>query len=102
MNRSPDPARHFTLNPLNGASFGARLVLANTTELRTGVETLEANPNHLAGLLAQARGLLIIRGAHDISSAPELMVRISQLLGPEVEDYRETLTPENMIHKQVP
>ena len=37
-----------------------------------------------------------------ISEQPQLLVRISRLFGAEVENYRETLTPDHMIHASVP
>lgn len=102
MTDLPDLVRHFTLQPLDGVNFGARLCLKKRAELGAGVDALASQPERLAHLLAQANGLLVVSGVQSLSSEPQLMVRISQLLGPEVEDYRETLTPQNMIHEQVP
>jgi taurine dioxygenase len=33
---------------------------------------------------------------------PGLLVRLSRIFGPEVENYRQTLTPLNMVHETVP
>jgi taurine dioxygenase len=33
---------------------------------------------------------------------PGLLLRVSRLFGPEVENYRETLTPAHMVHPDVP
>jgi len=37
-----------------------------------------------------------------MADAPQLLVRLSRIFGPEVEDYRENLTPQNMVHATVP
>ena len=97
-----DGATRFTLEPLDGASFGARLCFVDSGNLGVCIEALEAVPELLATVLGEAGGLLVMTGMQGISRDPQLMVRLSQLLGPEVEDYRETLTPLNMIHQQVP
>jgi hypothetical protein len=45
-------------------------------------------PDGLPQLLAEAGGKLLIPGAEEIGRTPELLVRLSRLFGPEVEDYR--------------
>ncbi len=37
-----------------------------------------------------------------MAEAPDLLVRFSRIFGPEVEDYRDNLTPLNMVHASVP
>jgi taurine dioxygenase len=37
-----------------------------------------------------------------MADAPTLLVRLSRIFGSEVEDYRQTLTPLNMVHDTVP
>ncbi len=88
------------IRPLQGASFGGRI------DLTGGAHALLAagdqQPDALARALADSDGLLFIPGMHAIADQPDLLVRLSRLFGPEVEDYRQTLTAQNMVHPTVP
>jgi len=80
--------------PLAGARFGARVTL--------GGSIAEALPDDLPQALADAGGLLVIAGRHEITERPDLLVALSRVFGPEVEDYRFTLTNPAMVHRAVP
>ena len=80
--------------PLPGAAFGATVGLAKSMA--------EGLPDNLPAVLADAGGLLLIPGRREISAQPELLVRLSRLFGPEVEDYRSLLTRVTMAHETVP
>ena len=80
--------------PLPGAAFGA------TVRLRRSVADLL--PGDLPAALADAGGLLLLPGLGEITAQPELLVRLSKLFGPEVEDYRYTLTAATSVHAAVP
>lgn len=86
--------------PLPGADFGGRLALAGA-DARRVIEAAEREPNVLPNALARCSGLLL-QGMQVMADEPELLVRLSRVFGPEVEDYRETLTPANMVHASVP
>ena len=45
---------------------------------------------------------MVVKGLTALSHAPEQLVRISRVLGPEVENYRGTLTAARFFHDQVP
>jgi taurine dioxygenase len=90
------------LHPLPGASFGARVRHTKNIGARAFVETAEAEPDTLPQALADGQGLLLFQGMDTTAQEPELLVRLSRLFGPEVENYRETLTPLNMVHETVP
>jgi taurine dioxygenase len=81
-------------SPLSGARFGSTVRLARP--LSTGV------PDGLPGALADAGGLLLIPGLGEIARQPELLVELSRAFGPEVEDYRYTLTNSTSVHSTVP
>ena len=66
------------------------------------VEAFERQPQKPARLLARAGGLLFLPGMDAMVSEPELLVRLSRVFGGEVENYRHTLTPINMVHETVP
>jgi taurine dioxygenase len=78
--------------PLTGAAFGATVRLAGA----------DALPDDLPAVLDAAGGLLLIPGMTRISDDPALLVRLSYLFGPEVEDYRFTLTSRSSVHTTVP
>ena len=85
-------------SPLPGASFGATLRLdSGAAEI---VAAAERDPQALPAALAEAKGLLLIQGMNGISDDPDLLIRLSRVFGPEVEDYRHTLT--DLLQKATP
>jgi len=91
--------------PLLGANFGGTVRLsgaAGATGAGGVIAAAEAAPGALTGALAQCEGLLRLESLHDIAADPSLLVRLSRAFGPEVEDYRQTLTRSNMVHETVP
>jgi taurine dioxygenase len=92
------------IRPLLGARFGGTLRLAGAAlgDAHAVIAAAEASPGALADALAQGEGLLLLTGMQAIADQPALLVRLSRLFGPEVEDYRQTLTRSNMVHESVP
>jgi taurine dioxygenase len=88
------PAAFDVTKPLPGAGFGATVRL--TRPLAEGV------PAGLPQVLAEADGLMLIPGLQEIAARPELLVALSREFGPEVEDYRYTLTDPSSVHAKVP
>jgi taurine dioxygenase len=88
--------------PLPGARFGGILSLAGGGGAHAVIEAAEKSPKFLGEALAECEGLMLLKGMQEISDDPALLVRLSKLFGPEVEDYRRTLTRANMIHEGVP
>ncbi len=88
--------------PLPGARFGGRVSLAEGSGAPALITAAEADPTALPRLLAESGGLLLIPGMHAMRTAPELLVRLSRIFGPEVEDYRKTLTPITSVHDSMP
>ena len=87
--------------PFPGATFGGRL----TPQASGGaalITAAEQYPDTLACALATCGGLLLLPGMETIADDPALLVRLSRLLGPEVEDYRQTATPRHMVHETAP
>jgi taurine dioxygenase len=83
-----------TSRPLPGAAFGATLRLRKPLS--------QAMPDGLAAALAEAGGLLLIPDLQEIAGKPQLLVDLSREFGPEVEDYRYTLTSASSVHTTVP
>jgi len=90
--------------PLPGVHFGGTLRLTDVahSNARDVIAATEASPQALSDALAQCDGLLLLTGMQAIADEPALLVRLSRLFGPEVEDYRQTLTRSNMVHESVP
>ncbi len=82
------------IRPLPKAAFGATV--------RLGKPLSAGLPDGLPQILAKAGGLLHIPGANAISAEPGLLVRLSRLFGPAVEDYRYLPTGQHMVHKTQP
>ena len=83
-----------TFRPLPGAAFGATL--------RLGKPLSRGMPEGLPAALADAGGLLLIPDLQEIAGKPQLLVDLSREFGPEVEDYRYTLTSASSVHTTVP
>jgi taurine dioxygenase len=90
------------VSPLPGANFGSRLGLAGDAGVHALVAAAEAEEQALPRALAAAGGLLLLPGMAAMSEEPALLLRLSRLFGAEVENYRENLTPLNMVHESVP
>lgn len=88
------------IRPLPGASFGGTLRIAGGAGAL--IDVAERNPDALPKALADSAGLLLLPAMTAMIDAPELLVRLSRAFGPEVEDYRQTLTSRNMVHPTVP
>lgn len=97
----PDSTAYaFPILPLRGAAFGCAIDAASIPSA-AAVERFESDPRTILSLLYAANGLLVIKGLGDIAEEPELLLRMSRLFGPEVENYRETLTTDNFFHDSV-
>jgi taurine dioxygenase len=91
-----------TRGPLNDANFGAVLTLKSGHGAHALAKAMEVEPEALPRALAEAGGVLLVQGLHEINDDPELLVRLSRFFGPEVEDYRRTLTDPKSVHTAVP
>jgi taurine dioxygenase len=88
--------------PLPGANFGGTMALTGDGGAHSFVRAAQKDPGALPRMLAESSGLLLIQGMDAMAEQPELLVRFSRIFGPEVEDYRDNLTPLNMVHDTVP
>lgn len=86
---------------LPGATFGGRVHFRGASDTAAAVTAMEADPGALPRALYESDGLLVLPGMQAITDDPELLVRLSRLFGPEVENYRRTLTADNQIHDRV-
>src|SRR4051812_4874990 len=88
--------------PLPGAGFGGMLRYSERPDAHHLVAAAEAEPDALPRALADCSGLLLLPDMQAMTEASDLLVRLSRIFGNEVEDYRQTLTPLNMVHSTVP
>jgi taurine dioxygenase len=88
--------------PLPGARFGGRLRCKAGAGAQRLIEAAQREPEALPDALIEARGLLLIAGLEEIAEKPQLLLRLSRLFGPEIENYRENLTPPHQVHETVP
>jgi taurine dioxygenase len=95
-------SRFELLNPLPGATFGGRISFRGEPGALRFVQAAESEPEAMTEALAASQGLLILHGMDAMAEEPSLLVRLSRAFGPEVEDYRQTLTASNMVHETVP
>ena len=80
----------YTLSALPDASFGAAMRFPAIAGAGEVVAALEAAPETLGREICAWGGLLFLPGMNEISDDPVLLLRLSRLLGPEVEDYRNS------------
>ena len=102
--RSFDGKQHpigLDVQPLPGAGFGGRVRFDDGVDTEVQIAALEAHPERLPGVLYDRNGLLVLSGVDAITKDPELLLRLSRLFGPEVENYLQTLSTPNLIHESV-
>jgi taurine dioxygenase len=90
------------VRPLPEATFGGRIDCRGEGGAHTLIAAAEADPGALPRALAESSGLLLLQSMQAMADEPQLLVRLSHIFGTEVEDYRQTLTPANMVHPTVP
>ncbi|MDO9709182.1 TauD/TfdA dioxygenase family protein [Paracraurococcus lichenis] len=90
------------VRPLPGAGFGGILRLQDAAGAAAMVAAAERAPEDLPRALAACGGVLLLPGMQAMAERPELLLRLSRLFGPEVENYRETGMAPNMVHPEVP
>lgn len=90
-----------TMGPLPGAGFGAEVAIGGA-DAHAVVTAAEGNPDALPKALAEAGGLLLLKGMNAIADTPTLLLRLSALFGTEVEDYRKALLPLSHVHPAIP
>lgn len=90
------------LSPLPNATFGGVVHAATAPGALGLVEAAEANPAALPHLLAECHGLLLLPGMDAMTDHPELLLRLSQTFGAEIENYRTTGMDPKMVHPEIP
>jgi taurine dioxygenase len=90
------------LHPLAGASFGGLVHFANPGGAESIIAEMESRPELLPQALGAANGLLVLTGLDEISAEPSLLLRLSHLFGPGIDNYQVNGNPAFMVHEGVP
>ncbi len=90
-----------TFRPLDASPFGV-LVEIEPCDLSAAVARFLEASDEITHALNEAGGLMVVRGLSGLRNAPRELVKISKCFGPDVENYRETLTAERFFHEEVP
>ncbi|MEC8774328.1 MAG: TauD/TfdA family dioxygenase, partial [Pseudomonadota bacterium] len=90
----------FDVTALPDATFGG-LVIAPTSAAEI-VRAAEASPEALPSLIDQFEGFLLCKGMDGLKDEPELLIRLSRILGTEVESYHETRMARQNVHPEIP
>jgi len=83
---------------LDKASFGVLVTVGNASPT-LAIDEFIAASDMICARFKQAGGLMVIKGLGGLEHAPEKFVRLSAIFGPEVENYRETLTSARFFHQ---
>ncbi|MGD8838224.1 MAG: TauD/TfdA family dioxygenase [Gammaproteobacteria bacterium] len=100
MNSSGSTPGELDFGELEGSSFGVLLEF-DEPDIDAIVARCAADAEGLRSRFHAAGGLMIIRGLQDIRQQPGALLELSRLFGPEVENYRETLTSPRFFHDSV-
>ena len=87
---------------LAGVTFGGLASFTGAPTASAAVAAAEAEPDALPDALYAANGFLLMKGMSGITEEPALLMRLSQLFGDEIENYRETQMRPTSIHTEVP
>lgn len=90
----------YELTPLGSDGFGLRLSF-NSRDIDTVVGDFSRNAGAILRAFYAARGLMIVDELLQIRQRPGALVELSRLFGPEVENYRQTLTSPRFFHDSV-
>lgn len=85
---------------LDDSRFGVLLDFGDVGVERA-VALCSAEAERLRACFYAAGGLLVMRGLQYIRQRPSALVELSRLFGPEVENYRETLTSARFFHDSI-
>lgn len=91
----------FDTRSLSPSGFGAVVSFRDGLDLGRALDHLERDPEALPAALHAARGVLVLKGLDAITDEPALLLRLSQLFGAEVENYRDTQAAAEKIHAAV-
>ena len=90
-----------TFHALDPAAFGVLAKFEDGSSTRA-IDAFIAAGDLIRARLNAAGGLMVVKGFLALERAPEKFVPLSRVFGPEVENYRETLTAARFFHDAIP
>lgn len=104
MNKQRGDAAEFDhgyrFTPMASAGFGGVLEF-ESKDLDSVLDSFERHSQAILARFYAARGLMVVKGMQALRQRPRALVEISRFFGPEVEDYRQTLTSPRFFHDTV-
>jgi taurine dioxygenase len=82
------------------AGFGGVLEF-ESSNLDVIVETCNRHSRAILSHFYASQGLMIVKGLQAIREQPRVLVELSRIFGPEVEDYHQTLTSPRFFHESI-
>ena len=95
-----ETAVDFQVSKFEDADFGCRVVF-DSDDIDRILATCQQQSARLLEAFYAARGLMVMTGLDGIRRQPRALVRLSELFGDEVENYRATLTSPRFFHDSV-
>ena len=96
----PEFSDGYRVRSLDGSALGVRVEF-EPADIEGVLAVFAAHSNDLLKQFYRARGLVVLKGLLGIRECPEALVELSRHFGPEVENYRETLTSPRFFHDSV-
>ena len=81
---------------MNG--FGVLLNWKENKSIADLVASLDVDRQSVLNCFYRSNGLMVIRGLNSLKDNPQLLVKLSGLFGPEIENYWNTLTSKRFFH----
>lgn len=100
FNRSMPAPGGFDINRIEGSQFGVKLEF-ETSDIDFILDLCTENAESILNAFYAANGLMVIKGLQEIRNRPQALVELSRIFGPEVENYRQTLTSQRFFHETV-
>ena len=88
----------FTHNKESG--FGGVLEF-QASDLSAILQAFRRHADTILSCFYAARGLMVVKGLQAIRAEPQVLVELSRIFGPEVENYHQTLTSARFFHDSV-
>ncbi len=93
-------ASEYRVIPLEDNDFGVRLEF-DTRDINSVLRICRDNIGSILEAFYAAHGLMLLGELQQMREQPRALVELSRLFGPEVENYRQTLTSPRFFHQSV-
>ena len=99
--RNDDTFRHgYRCSRIDACDFGG-LIEFESDDIGCILDVFKQHSRAILDHFYAAGGLLLLKGLQGIRDQPQALVELSRWFGPEVENYRQTLTSPRFFHDSV-